>query len=695
MRRTNILLNAGKIIVLIALFLATAFIAGCGSLRAPAKIELNDRILTWDEVKGAVGYVVIINDVEHIATENEFLLPEDLFGPITVSVKAFDRKNNSATSAAFDFTAILRLPAPENVRQEGNKIVWDAVPGANGYVIKINGVEYVCLENEYSLAGQTASEVSVLAVGRSDGLVVSSEYSETLLIKEALGSPKNIKENNGIVSWDEVENADRYLIIINGEIEKVSEIPTISLRYQFAGSVNIKIRAESEGYYIASEYSEVNLEIAKLTMPAPENVALKDGELFFDPVEHASGYEIYAGGELLATVTTTNYQVPAEILNLDGCYLQVRTLSEVSDPSELSLPIFCKVTEITTEEELRAISSHGSYVLGADIALSAPWQPPAVFSGVFDGNGHTISGVAIGADREEVGFFALLSGAIVRNVTLKGSIEVQCRKPSARVGGLAGRITSSEITGVTVEIDIEAVSENGVGHAGGIAGIIEKSNMTSVAYSGKITTEHFVTGGFAGTSRDPESEIVVKKSAVIAEIVVVGGLQSISGGFIAMMADNSLHIKESYAQIDLSGPGYVGGFVGYLGSGKITDCYAEGTVRAAGALVHTGGFIGRLEGYNSLVVNSIAFVDVSGEGDEVLAGGFVGRTLGGTYATVFQNCFYNKTIAPIDRIGNPESGRGDGIAAYYTEELTELLPGLSPDIWKFVSGNNPRLKCHS
>ena len=54
----------------------------------------------------------------------------------------------------------------------------------------------------------------------------------------------------------------------------------------------------------------------------------------------------------------------------------------------------------------------------------------------------------------------------------------------------------------------------------------------------------------------------------------------------------------------MTGPNYVGGFIGYMGCGRIQDAYSLDEVKAtATSLVHVGGFVGRVEGYNNLMTN--------------------------------------------------------------------------------------------
>lgn len=133
-----------------------------------------------------------------------------------------------------------------------------------------------------------------------------------------------------------------------------------------------------------------------------------------------------------------------------------------------------------------------------------------------------------------------------------------------------------------------------------------------------------------------------------------------------MLTDNSLTVSDSYANVNVTGSVYVGGFVGYMGSGRFSNCASEGKVSATSQfMAHVGGFIGRLEGYNNVVSRCSAKcqVECAATGGNAFAGGFVGKTVGGTYGSVYSDCVYYKSVCNLDRIGNPSTGRGDGISA--------------------------------
>ena len=76
-------------------------------------------------------------------------------------------------------------------------------------------------------------------------------------------------------------------------------------------------------------------------------------------------------------------------------------------------------TEITTKEELAAMSPSGNYVLANDVTISGTWDYSAnQFTGTFDGNGNTIY-IADGATLNGGIFNQIGGGAIIKNLTVR------------------------------------------------------------------------------------------------------------------------------------------------------------------------------------------------------------------------------------------------------------------------------------
>ena len=184
-------------------------------------------------------------------------------------------------------------------------------------------------------------------------------------------------------------------------------------------------------------------------------------------------------------------------------------------PAHASVVIPAGYTAIRTAADLDAMRGNlaGNYYLDNDLNMTAwgNWtpvgQPVAPFTGVFDGNGFAVSGLAvtlIGTDA--AGLFGRVEGGEIRNLTLldcdiKGldmtggiagsavnSVIRNCvvtgsvGGSAARAGGIAGDASLSEITDCRNEADITAAD-----FAGGIVGAMDNTTLEFSSNAGKIS----------------------------------------------------------------------------------------------------------------------------------------------------------------------------------------------------------------
>lgn len=154
----------------------------------------------------------------------------------------------------------------------------------------------------------------------------------------------------------------------------------------------------------------------------------------------------------------------ADYLAMEGDGSQ-RTPFQIKGESHLRYLLFHTNASSPTSPTLR--DSHCT--LASDLRLSFDWTPIADFEGVFDGNGHVISGLNIpaSAGAEAAGLFATLkSGAAVSKLGVTIKEEVTASGGSAGSGGIAGKCES----GAMIEYCFVASGKITGKAAGGIAG---------------------------------------------------------------------------------------------------------------------------------------------------------------------------------------------------------------------------------
>ena len=218
--------------------------------------------------------------------------------------------------------------------------------------------------------------------------------------------------------------------------------------------------------------------------------------------------------------------------------------------------------------------------LAADIDLAGKeWTPIPGFTGTFDGNGKTITGLNINQSTESnVGLFAsILEVGTVKNLTLD-DVNITA---GSNVGAIAGEnrgtiencSVSGSVTGSTVE-----------SYVGGITG---KNQGTITACHSSATVEGIAyVGGVAG-----QNNASITACYSTGSVTATGNNTSYAGGVVGQNNGQAI-LTACYATGDVEGSGeYVGGVVGD-NSSTVTACYhATGSV--TGASGSTGGVAGR------------------------------------------------------------------------------------------------------
>ena len=272
----------------------------------------------------------------------------------------------------------------------------------------------------------------------------------------------------------------------------------------------------------------------------------------------------------------------------------------------LALPALAqeRTIRIRTAEDLTALSencvsdlySEGlTVILMNDVILDSDFSPIPLFQGDFEGNGYTVSGLAIENEASTCGLFRqVLEDGVVRNLHVCGDV---CPAGSGGfVGGVvgknAGTLTDCSFSGTV----------SGVRCVGGIVGsnmpggVIERCSV-----SGEVLGQHRI-GGVAGENAG-EISACTNSAAVGTEAI---------GAVIPEEPDPSLSLEE---MVDITDVGGVAGF----SSGRISGCKNSGEVGYYRIGYNIGGIVGRQSGIALDCRNEAA---VTGRKD---VGGIVGQ----------------------------------------------------------------------
>ena len=407
--------------------------------------------------------------------------------------------------------------------------------------------------------------------------------------------------------------------VLTAERTDISVSKDISVRANFEklGTVSITYFAD-EGGYIQGEAEQWG-EPGESATPV---TAVADNGYLFDG---------WSDGVLTAERTDT-YADDCS-LNFTARFKRVDTEQFAGGIGSEAYPYL-----IETKEQLENVKLYpnSNFRLIKDITLPAveegqtnlqPLDGGAYFNGVFDGNGHTISGLTIsGSDGAYTGLFGNLAGEVrglkLENVNISGF---------GYVGGVAGYstgvISDCFVSGsVTLLSDADAK----FACAGGVVGYIDNSPQNSgevpcvSEVSAKIQVyvqqigEGFNLGGLFGYVSDSltvkncsaEGSIVFGGENIVYNGSAAGGIVGCCGEGVVLSGCNSaVNITDGYI---------VGGLAGAAGGDAcIADCYATGNVYGSG---FSGGLIG-VGGNGVSVENCYSSGDVV---SEFSCGGLIG-----------------------------------------------------------------------
>ncbi|MBK9011443.1 MBG domain-containing protein [Novosphingobium sp.] len=389
-----------------------------------------------------------------------------------------------------------------------------------------------------------------------------------------------------------------------------------------------------------------------LTLSAERNVAVNAGitatgagaglVLRADNTGTGTGTVLFGGG---ATANLSGTNSFADIYYNPAVFGSPTAFAEVTSGETTAYQLVNNLTN------LQAIGSYlsGNFALGRDIDASATsgwnsgagFEPignytlssPGPFSGSFDGQDFTISGLTINRAGTAVGLFGITSNtAKIRRVVLRGvSVTGRATTTVGPIGGLvglnngtishshsAGTMSSDSTAGGLVGDNRGAISHSSANvisvDNGGVVGGLVGANEGTIRFShasGAITNSFGATGGLVGINR----EGAVSDSYATGAVVLSSAPPYLIGAG-GLVGSNNGSILRSFATGSVDAPGSAGGLVGFNYLGVIGQSYATGQVSGTDA-------IGGLVGWNRAeVTESYATGPVAGV---TRVGGLVGK----------------------------------------------------------------------
>ena len=471
------------------------------------------------------------------------------------------------------------------------------------------------------------------AVGRQVRKMIAAAMAAMLVFTSANVADVNAEETVLAVSENAVTGETGAGVV---EAEKNTGEPEV----ENGGAEN----REAENTDLDAETADPDTENADGTHTYKNGFCTDDGCDAYEPAVLTTGkYDIDANGEI------TDSDEAYEIGNAGQLYWFAGLVNgTLTDGTAQNLKANAVLTaDITVNEDLLTsinTDKDGNVTNGTSFRI---WLPMGkinanngqqmVYAGIFDGKGHSISGL-----------YANLYDAPVED-----SEYAFNKKSFAGLFGLDA--------GVTRNLGIMDSYMRGEYNIGGICGSAEGGTIQNCYSTATVCGESYL-GGICGRSR---SNSIIENCYNAGN--VFGNGKSIGG----ICGDNGATLQDCYNVGNVNGKFNVGGIVGgSSGSGNtiwIKDCYNRGNV--IGDTKDIGG-IGGYIGY-SLVENCYSQATVSGNTN-------VGGICGNSNKVDFQNAYYDSNLYTGNAIGylkdaTTEKTEGKPSQAFESGEITYLL----------------------
>ena len=380
---------------------------------------------------------------------------------------------------------------------------------------------------------------------------------------------------------------------------------------------------------------------------------------------YVEGYKVHAIGRVSSNDTSVTEAQGVCISTFD------------SAPDAADIPTGYKPI-YTADDMLRLMNQQESYVWGgkyilmadidmADATLDLPQQSigyknahASYFSGTFDGNGHTISGINITSSEKWTGLFGYVLNSTIKDLTVNGSITSTYAVPSARadsgcglIGHINGKSTVSNVVNYAT-VTANATAGGIIGYAfrngstEGVVSIENCQNYANITSTNTVNNDGAATGGIVGAANAHSFNIEISGCYNYGTISgkryvggILGGDGHSTGGTAYTVIDQC--VNDGIVTTKTTD---IGGIVGLAYFTNITDCLNRGEVlntrTTSTGGTQSGGIVGRTHQYGK-IENCVNWAPVYSRG-----GAICGQLTANTDSTqdfTITNCYYSEIYA--------------------------------------------------
>lgn len=252
------------------------------------------KTLTWSAVENAAGYVVSLSrdgvtyESVYVTSGTSYDLASVAAGELYVKIKPVTAGYYAAEPGEAEHFTKTMLARPDGIALSGSKLVWNAVDGATGYVVTINGATYEVTTASFAMAnvlvdGVETYEVTVQAT--AENAADASPVSATVAVNYKSFSDVTYRE--GYLYWSPVLDADKYYVRVGDGAETMIPATEVSAPISFteSGTIKLYVSYESESGE-RSDWVSTTVEVYEIELDVRGGKAVSNlYKAYGDPIE--------------------------------------------------------------------------------------------------------------------------------------------------------------------------------------------------------------------------------------------------------------------------------------------------------------------------------------------------------------------------------------------------------------------------
>lgn len=268
-----------------------------GKSMEPQNISYDSINISWDRVADADHYLIRIGDGEDKRVNTNVYGYDAKGTSFDVTVTTVKGEDKYEASAHFTYLA----PVEELRVSESGTVSWDAIAGADAYLVSVDGktVGGTVTDTTYAELIPGSHRIKVKPIVAADKTYYSVWSEEKNL--QILNAPTNLKYDGTTLTWNGVTGAVEYLVSINGQ-EEVAAQPTLAYS---AGAKDFSASVKAIGNHTNS-FDSVVVTDSWMYLEPVTNMHMENGILKWDPSSNAEAYRIKLNGTLRNTTVSAN-----------------------------------------------------------------------------------------------------------------------------------------------------------------------------------------------------------------------------------------------------------------------------------------------------------------------------------------------------------------------------------------------------